>query len=157
MLARSLCLLLRLSMALLNYSTKIEPEQTIGEIQKMLSKHGVTVMMTEYDGPHVAAVSFRLNIDGKPVGFKLPCNWRAVVEIFKKVKISMKHSGGKEVQAIRTAWRIIFEWVRAQLALVEVNMVTVPQVFLPYAIMRDGRTLAEHVETNPNFLLGDGK
>ena len=34
---------------------------------------------------------------------------------------------------------------------------TIPQVFLPYAIMRDGRTLSEHVETNPGFLLGDGQ
>jgi hypothetical protein len=30
-------------------------------------------------------------------------------------------------------------------------------VFLPYAAMKDGRTLTEHVETNPGFLLGDGK
>jgi hypothetical protein len=35
-------------------------------------------------------------------------------------------------------------------------MVTIPQVFLPYAIMRDGRTLAEHAEADPNFLLGSG-
>jgi hypothetical protein len=48
------------------------------------------------------------------------------------------------------------DWVEAQLPLVEVNMVTVPQVVLPYAIMRDGRKLSEHVATNPKFLLGDG-
>ena len=46
-------------MALLSYTTKIEPEQTIAEIQRLLAKHGVSAMMTEYDGPHVAAVSFR--------------------------------------------------------------------------------------------------
>lgn len=143
-------------MALLNYTTKTEAEQTIGEIQRMLSKHGVTAMMTEYDGPHVFAVSFRMNIDGKPMGFKLPCNWRAVLEIFKNDKDARRRGSVNEPQAIRTAWRIIFEWVRAQLALVEVNMVTVPQVFLPYAIMKDGRTLAEHVETDPGFLLGSG-
>jgi hypothetical protein len=57
---------------LLNYTTTIEPEQTISEIQKLLSRHGVTAMMTEYDGPQVSAVSFRMNIDGKPMGFKLP-------------------------------------------------------------------------------------
>ncbi len=144
-------------MALLNYTTKIEPEQTIGEIQKMLSKHGVTAMMTEYDGPHVSAVSFRMNIDGKPMGFKLPCNWRAVLEIFKSDPAARKRGSVNEPQAIRTAWRIIWEWTRSQLALVEVNMVTVPQVFLPYAIMRDGRTLSEHVESDPGFLLGEGK
>jgi hypothetical protein len=146
-------------MALLNYTTKIEPEQTIAEIQKLLSKHGVSAMMTEYDGPHVAAVSFRMNIDGKPIGFKLPCNWRAVMEVFKKDYKVVNRIGrpNLEPQAIRTAWRIIFEWVRAQLALVEVNMVTVPQVFLPYAIMRDGKTLSEHVERDPSLLLGGGK
>jgi hypothetical protein len=54
---------------------------------------------------------------------------------------------------VRVAWRVIKDWMEAQLALVEIRMVTIPQVFLPWAIMRDGRTLAEHVETNPTFLL----
>lgn len=146
-------------MAILNYTTSIDSEQTISEIQKMLSRHGVTAMMTEYDGPQVSAVSFRLNIDGKSIGFKLPCNWRAVREIFNEQGItSVKHKDKNlDNQAVRTAWRIIKDWVQAQLALVEVNMVTVPQVFLPYAIMKDDRSLWEHVATDPNFLLGDGK
>jgi hypothetical protein len=38
------------------------------------------------------------------------------------------------------------------MALVETQMVTAPQVFLPYAVMKDGRTLSEHVETNPSLL-----
>jgi hypothetical protein len=142
---------------LLNYSTKIEPEQTISEIQKMLSAHSVSAMMTEYDGRNVSAVSFRINIEGKPMGFKLPCNWKAVKEIFKGEPRIRNTRLNTDEQAIRTAWRIIHAWVKAQLALVEVNMVTVPQVFLPYAIMKDGRTLSEHVSDDPNFLLGDGK
>jgi hypothetical protein len=143
---------------ILNYTTTIEPEQTISEIQKMLSRHGVMAMMTEYDGPQVAAVSFRLNIESNPMGFRLPCNWRAVRQIFEEQRItSVKHKDKNlDNQAVRTAWRIIKDWVQAQLALVEVNMVTVPQVFLPYAIMKDGRTLSEHVATDPKFLLGDG-
>lgn len=151
---------------LLNYTTKVPPEQTISEIQKMLSQHDVSAMMTEYDGPHVSAVSFQIKKDGKPMGFRLPCNWKAVYAIFesnagtrniydanRKARIEEE----RKDQAIRTAWRIIHTWVKAQLALVEVNMVTVPQVFLPYIIMMDGRTLSEYVETNPSFLLGDGK
>jgi len=143
-------------MALLNYTTKIEPEQTIAEIQRLLAKHGVSAMMTEYDGPHVAAVSFRINVEGNPIGFKLPCNWRAVLEVINADR-KIRHGYKTNDQAIRTAGRIIFEWVRTQLALVEVNMVTVPQVFLPYAIMRDGKTLSEHVERDPSLLLGLSK
>lgn len=143
-------------MALLNYSTKIEAEQTIGEIQKMLSKHGVMAMMTEYEGQNVSAVSFKMDVQGKPMAFKMPCNWRAVRQIFKDDPSIRNTKLNTDEQAIRTAWRIIHTWVKSQLALVEVNMVTIPQVFLPYAIMRDGRTLTEHVEQNPSFLLGDG-
>src|SRR5438067_7715783 len=43
----------------------------------------------------------------------------------------------RKAHAIRVAWRIIHTWVKAQLALVEINMVTIPQVFLSYAVMRD--------------------
>lgn len=144
-------------MALLNYTTEKDPEQTIAEIQKMLTGHGISAMMTEYDGRQISAVSFRMEMHGKPVGFRLPCNWRAVLEIIKQPPhrrnlrlrgITIDH------QATRVAWRIMYEWVRAQLALVDVNMVTIPQVFLPYTIMKDNRTLAEHVESDPKFLLG---
>lgn len=146
-------------MAILNYSSIVDPEQTISEIQKMLSQHGVTAMMTEYDGPQVAAVSFRMTVNGQSMGFKLPCNWRAVLQVFKEKGIPyIKHKDkSMNNQAIRTAWRVIKDWMEAQLALVEINMVTIPQIFLPYAIMKDGRTLAEHVATDPGFLLGTGK
>jgi hypothetical protein len=147
-------------MGLLNYTTTIEPEQTLSEIQKMLSRHGVQAMMTEYDGQQVSAVSFRISIDGRLMSFKLPCNWRQVAEIMKNPQARrnarIKKGETWDDQAIRVAWRIIKDWIEAQLALVEVNMVTIPQVFLPYAIMKNGQTLAEHVVNNPGFLLGDG-
>lgn len=143
-------------MALLNYTTKIPPEQTIGEIQKLLSKHGVMAMMTEYEGPNVSAVSFRMNVGGKPMSFKLPCNWRVVLEIFKNDPQAKRRGSVNEEQAIMTAWRVIKVWIQSQLALVEINMVTIPQVFLPYAITKDGRTLAEYMEENQGLLLQSG-
>lgn len=142
-------------MSLLNYTTKKKPEETISEIQQMLSKFNVSAMMTEYEGRQVSAVSFRINVDGRDIGYRLPCNWRAVHEIFKTDK-RVAHAMSKdkfEEQAIKTAWRIIHSWMEAQLALVEVNMTTIPQIFLPYTIMRDNRTLAEHVVANPQLLL----
>lgn len=144
-------------MALLNYTTKINAEQTIGEIQKLLSKHGVMAMMTEYDGQNVSAVSFKMNINGSPMGFKLPCNWRAVLEIFKNDPQARRRGCVNEDQAIKTAWRVIKDWIVSQLALVEINMVTISQVFLPYTIMKNGQTLSEYIEQNPGMLLGDGK
>lgn len=141
-------------MGLLNYTTGIDATQTIGEIQKMLSKYGVAAMMTEYDGPQVSAVSFKMDVGGNMMAFKMPCNWRAVREIFKADSKIRNTRINTDEQAIRTAWRIIHTWVKAQLALVEVNMVTIPQVFLPYAIMKNGQTLSEHISSDPSLLLG---
>lgn len=44
-------------------------------------------------------------------------------------------------QASRVAWRIIKDWLAAQLALIKAEMVTLEQVFLPYAQNADGATL----------------
>lgn len=139
---------------LLNYTTKIEPTQTIGEIQKMLSDYGVQAMMTEYEGRQVSAVSFKMDIDGKTFPFRMPCNWRGVNEILNTTEYPKQCRN--EEQAIKVAWRILHAWIKAQLALVEVNMVTIPQVFLPYTIMKDGKTLSDKVSEDPQFLLGSG-
>ena len=144
---------------LLNYTTIIDAEQTISEIQRMLSSHGVLSMLTDYDGPHVSAVSFKINSEGDIRGYRLPCNWRAVRQLFKEQGItSVKHKDKDlDKQAIRTAWRVIKDWTEAQLALVEIGMVTIPQIFLPYTITKNGQTIAERMESDPKFLLGDGK
>ena len=43
------------------------------------------------------------------------------------------------------SWRILKDWVQAQRAIVDTKMVRLEQVFLPYAIMPDGRTLYERI------------
>lgn len=139
-------------MSLLNYTTKKKPEETIAEIQQMLVVYAITGMMTEYDGREVKSVSFRINMNGQDMAFRMPCNWRGVFEILKNDP-KCPRSLRTEEQAIKVAWRIIHTWIKGQLAMVEVNMVTIPQVFLPYAIMKDGHTLSEHVTSNPQFLL----
>lgn len=138
-----------------DYTTQKSPEETIGEIQQLLNKYEISAMMTEYDGRQVSSVSFKIKIEGKDMGFKMPCNWRAVLQIFKDQGLTNVRHKDKSLdnQAIRTAWRLIYHWVDAQLAMVEVNMVTIPQVFLPYTMMPDGRTLSEHIGENPEKLL----
>lgn len=140
-------------MSLLSYTTKMSPEKTISEIQEMLRGYDISGMLTEYDGRQVKSVSFSINLSGQTMGFRMPCNWRGVYEILKNDP-KCPRALRTEEQAIKVAWRIIHTWIKGQLAMVEVNMVTLPQVFLPYAVMRNGNTLSEHVTANPQFLLG---
>lgn len=151
-------------MPLLNYTTKIDADKTASEIARCLSLHGATAILTEYnkEEQYIEKISFQIQMGEQKVGFKLPVDWKPVYEVMAKGKKFMWGQQGDRqkselrLQAVRTAWRIVKDWVEAQMALVETNMVTVGEVFLPYATMRDGRTLSETVAQNPSFLLGDG-
>lgn len=152
-------------MGLLNYTTKIDPDKTAAEIARILSMHGASAVMTEYDpvDNFVTALSFKIKLNDQQISFRLPTDWRPVYEILIKGKKEPWDEKRKahfksewKLQAVRTSWRIVKDWTEAQMALVETQMVTTAQVFLPYAVMRDGRTLSETVATDPKFLLGDG-
>lgn len=154
-------------MGLLNYTTEIDADKTASEIAKMLSRAGAKAVLTEYDEVDntVTSISFKMRIMDKDISFKLPCDWKPVFEVMYKDKKTYgewdsRHAhqqSERRAQAVRTAWRIVKDWVEAQLAIIETKMVSTQQVFLPYAIMKDQRTLSEHVNENPSFLLGDGK
>lgn len=145
-------------MPLLNYTTKIATDKTAQEIARCLSLHGAKAILTEYDSKenYISALSFKIDVGGNPITFRLPCDWKPVLEIFKNDRKVPRTSKTQE-QALRTSWRIVKDWVEAQMALVETKMVTTQEVFLSYAIMRDGRTLGQTVQSNPSFLLGSGK
>ena len=143
-------------MPLLNYTTQIDVEKTIGEIQKCLGKHQAQSIKTDYEGGEVTALSFLLDIKGQKAGFKLPCDWRPVLELMKQdSKVPRRLCD--QTQAVRVAWRIIKDWVEAQMALVDTMMVKTEDVFLPYMILQSGQTLSQKMQSDPKFLLGDGK
>lgn len=129
-------------MALLNYTTSISAEKTVSEIQSKLAKAGAHQILHEYDGfGNVSALSFRINTKFGNVAFRLPSNISAVEAILRK-----QFHRGKFVtteQATKVGWRILKDWVEAQLALIETGMVTVEQVFLPYAQNELGQTVYE--------------
>jgi hypothetical protein len=59
-------------------------------------------------------------------------------------------------QAYRVAWRNILDWVQAQMALLDIGMAKMEEVFLPYVVNREGKTLFEHYEQH-GFALPSGK
>ena len=59
-------------------------------------------------------------------------------------------------QAYRVAWRNILDWVQAQMALLEIGMAKMEEIFLPYMLDRKGRTFFERMEQR-GFLLDSGK
>jgi hypothetical protein len=73
----------------------------------------------------------------------------------------ISHKRGRENtygydQAYRVAWRTILDWVQAQMALLEIGMAKMEEVFLPYMQDREGVTFFERMEQR-GFLLESGK
>lgn len=120
-------------MVLLNYTTQIKTEKTIGEIQAMLAQHGASAVLSEYDdGGNVSALSFKIQMNPGEIAFRLPARPEAVYLLLKNNRRVPSRLCTLE-QAHRVTWRIIRSWVQAQMALIETKMVKLEEIFLPYA------------------------
>ncbi|MDP2654931.1 MAG: hypothetical protein Q8Q08_12995 [Candidatus Omnitrophota bacterium] len=141
-------------MPILNYTTKVAVSKTVAEIQGCLVAHGATAVLCEYgDAGEIIALSFKIRVGEQDISFRLPNDWRPVAAILEQNKKVPRYLCNQE-QALRVSWRIIKDWVEAQMALVAVRMVKTEQVFLPYVITGDGQTLYERFEKSPQLLLG---
>lgn len=148
-------------MPLLNYTSKVAAADSINEISQMLAKAGARQVMHDYDdNGNIVALSFSLELEGKRIGFRLPSDYQPVHALLQQ---QLKNNPRArpwmrtEEHARNVAWRIVKDWVEAQLAIIETRMVTTAQVFLPYAITSSGQSLYEYVGQNTQLLLGDGK
>ena len=123
-------------------TTSVEPERTAMEIEQELAKHHARTIVKDYDGRgRPCALSFEMEALGGLIPFKLPINVDAVYQILIAKKshyyVDQDVKARVYAQAERTAWRIVKDWVHAQLALIQTQMVTVVEVFMPYMLMGD--------------------
>lgn len=122
-------------MPLLNYTTAVAVEKSLAEVQARLARHGARSIQTDYDGRgNPVAVAFLIDTPHGPRHFRLPADteatWRVLVRDNKAGKVAPRFVTRE--QAARVSWRIIKDWLEAQLALIETEMVSLTQVMLPY-------------------------
>jgi hypothetical protein len=115
--------------------TEVPDSRTVMEIQDLLARKGATSIQIEYSNGRVNSLSFRLNVNGQSVPFRLPCRWEAVEKILRNIGKKLRKNDTYADWARRVAWRQIYRWIQAQLALVDTNMVRPEEVFLPYAMV----------------------
>lgn len=126
-------------MAIKNYSTKVSTFQTLGEIQGKLAEHGARKVMIDYDDSGAASgITFGLEIQGVMTAFQLKANIEGVLLVFKKQQIKADKN-----QAARTAWRNVKDWIMAQMAFIECGNATMDEIFLPYLVGGNNKTLYE--------------
>src|SRR5215472_7186912 len=98
------------------YMTEVSVRATISEIQQMPTEHGAGAILIE-NGPdkRPSSISFRTQTEYGIFHFQLPARLAQIEKI-----LAEKHRRTSRVQiqeqAARTGWRIIRDWLEAQLS-----------------------------------------
>lgn len=140
-------------MPIKNYTTVIPVKSSISTIQESLAKGGASAVMIEYD-PHgqVSVLSFKLKLPHGDVSFRLPGRTDGVLLTLQRQSVEPRYRTREH--AARVGWKIVSDWVLAQLAMVQAEQAEMAEVFLPYADAGNGITLYQRMKSNPGNLLG---
>ena len=134
-----------------NYTSTARLDSIFNDIEKTLSTHGAKQIIRDYDKEgRISSISFVVPTVRGDLGIRLPARFDQVERIFRDQGVRYKPE-----QPYRTAWATIRDWVSAQMALIDWEMVKPEEVFLPYAIHKSGQTFFEVIE-NRGYQLGSG-
>lgn len=133
----------------LNYTTKIPAAQTVGECQSILAAAGAAAVAVEYVDRKPAGLSFRLDTPHGRRNFTLPVNVDGIQNVLLNAERDGQFASLKKGSAAFTsrdhaanvAWRVVKDWLEANLALIAAQMATLDEVMLPYLHVDDERTL----------------
>lgn len=142
-------------------TTAAPVHQSMGEITRVLAKAGATSISQVFarDGSgHVTGMNFHIPVGKIIYPYNLPVRTEA---LYDKIHAMRKrnpesHEDADRKQAERIAWRQLLRWVEAQMALVETGMVETREVFLPYCLDRNGKTIFQVFLENEKKMLGGG-
>lgn len=143
-------------MPIANYTTSVDALKSVGEIQGILVGHGARSILINYaKDKTIESLSFLVETRHGEIHFRLPVNADAVLKVLEEQGCPPRYANYP--QAVRVAWRIIKDWVRAQMALLETEMVKMEQVFLPYMVGKGGEKTLYEVMDDKGFYLKEGK
>lgn len=137
---------------LLNYTTDVAAERSATQIQERLRAYGAQAILFEYDGAKaLCGLSFKVETSHGVMPIRLPANVGKVEALLRAQyqRGQVPKACLRDGQPRRIAWRILKVWVDAQLALIQIDMVSLDQVFLPYTVVDRGKTVYD-------VLVGDG-
>lgn len=137
-------------MALKNTYAKLGAGRYLQDAQEALIKAGATSIQLGFDSGRVTSLTFAIDLQGNPIHFRLPVKWQS----FQNVLMNERNPRASDDEyCYKVAWACTKDWIEAQMAFIESENATLAQVFLPYAVTKQGVTLYEHVASNGGQLL----
>jgi hypothetical protein len=134
----------------LNYTTRIAARRTVQECMTILADAGADAVAAQYQDKQPVGLSFRLSTPAGPRDFAMPVNIDGVHKMIKAAYRDGTMRGGRSEaawtspeHAANVAWRVMKDWLEAQLALIAAEMATLDEVMLPYLQLGGGQSLYE--------------
>ena len=149
----------------LNYTTAIPARRTAGECIDLLAEAGAHAVSVTYTDREPAGLAFRLDTAGGRRDFTLPVDSAAMQAVLRKeLRENRPHVSRAALDRMLTAghardvaWRVVRDWLEAQLALIAAQMASLDQVMLPYLEVGAGETLYErYLAASGQLAIGDG-
>jgi hypothetical protein len=133
----------------LNYTTKIPVHQTVVECQSILAVAGASSAQVRFEDGQPAGLGFSLKTPHGVREFTLPVNIDGMQRVLEAAErdgdfASLRKKQGafaSREQAARVAWRVVKDWLEANLALIAAQMATIDEVMLPYLHVDGEKTL----------------
>ena len=119
----------------LNYSTTIPARRTVQECMTVLADAGADAVAAQYRDKQPIGLSFRLDTANGPRDFAMPVNIDGVQNMLATATVKAHIGRGQltsREHAANVAWRVVKDWLEAQLAIIAAEMATLDQVMLPY-------------------------
>lgn len=142
----------------LNYTTTIEATKSASECIARLAEHGASAIGITYADKKPVGLTFRIETVHGERQFSLPVNVEGTFKALDKAK----RSGGippryaARDQAERVSWRVLKDWLEAQLALIEAGVADMAEVMLPYLNVARGVTLYQAYLENETLAITAG-
>lgn len=144
-------------MNLKNYTSSVPVINSIGKIEHKLAQSGATHIAKSYDKERPIGMIFQIPVNNIPMTFKLPAKSDNVYEHMLKQRSRPPQSSQRaaiRMQADRTAWKILSDWIDIQVSLIQLDQAEAVEVFLPYAYNgKNDKTLFESMKENSFKLL----
>jgi hypothetical protein len=135
-----------------NYTSSVNADKSILDIERILISMGARNIAKEYDGfGKVDCITFSIPQGESIVPFKLPAKREPIKKVFLKQyrRPSKAQEEQCAAQADRTAWKNVKEWVELQATMIKLEQVEFMEVFMPYIYsMERGRTIFELAKEN---------
>ena len=126
-------------MAVRNYTTQINVEKTIMEIERILIKFGAKGIYKEVASSKISGLMFYIEKDSQKIPFKIPISLEKsrtmIVNAVQEGKLPKRFNSEplRSEQGERVMWRIFKDWIDSQLSLFEMQFADSIEILLPYA------------------------